>query len=209
MADRPQSPAFEAAILTRDLVGVASLLPRVGLVAITGPSGSGKSTLLRHLAGIGSMPPIEPSLDTRWGIAWCSTDIYVPQGTLGDAISWGNDPCCRTRLLLAAGNVGLLDDVLLPGGLDALIHAGGENLSGGQRVRIGLARALISDRVIFADEPTAKLDPANAAEVRRALADAACGRLVLAATHDRSLAMLASTAIDLGADNQHTRDRAA
>lgn len=208
LAAHPQSSAFEAAIVTRDLAGAASLLPRTGLVAITGPSGSGKSTLLRHFAGIGSAP-FEADLYTRPGIAWCSTDIYVPEGTLGGAIAWRNGPCCRTRLLLAAGTVGLLDEVLLPGGLDALIQAGGENLSGGQRLRIGLARALISGRAIFADEPTAKLDPGSAAMVRRALVEAACSRLVLVATHDSSLAMLAGTTIDLGADNRQAREKVA
>ncbi|MET2831501.1 ABC transporter transmembrane domain-containing protein [Mesorhizobium shangrilense] len=205
----PRAPAFEAAIVARGLAGAAPLLPQAGLVAITGPSGSGKSTVLRHLAGIGAAPCDQVGLNGRPDIAWCSTDIYVPEGTLGAAIAWGNDPCCRTRLLLAAGSVGLLDDLLLPGGLDALIKAGGENLSGGQRVRIGLARALISGRAIFADEPTAKLDPANAAMVRRALADAARGRLVLVATHDRSLAMLARTTIDLGAGNRQVREKVA
>jgi ATP-binding cassette subfamily C protein len=208
LAARAEAPAFEAGIVTRDLVGAMSL-PPTGLVAITGPSGSGKSTLLRHLAGIGSEPSAQTHLDERPGIAWCSTDIYVPEGTLGAAIAWGNGPCCRTRLLLVAGNLGLLDDLLLPGGLDALINAGGENLSGGQRVRIGLARALISGRAIFADEPTAKLDPANAAMVRRGLADAARGRLVLVATHDRSLAMLARTTIDLGGGNRQAREQVA
>lgn len=208
LAARPRAPAFEAAIVARGLAG-APLLPQAGLVAITGPSGSGKSTILRHLAGIGAAPCDQAGLNGRPGIAWCSTDIYVPEGALGAAIAWGNDPCCRTRLLLAAGSVGLLDDLLLPGGLDALIKAGGENLSGGQRVRIGLARALISGRAIFADEPTAKLDPANAAMVRRGLADAARGRLVLVATHDRSLAMLARTTIDLGAGNRQVREKIA
>ncbi|WP_421914392.1 ATP-binding cassette domain-containing protein [Mesorhizobium sp.] len=192
--------AFDAALGTHHLGGTASLrLPRAGLVAITGPSGSGKSTLLRQLAGIEPASGGRFCSDIRPAIAWCSTDIHVPRGTLGAAIAWGNGPCCPTRLLLAAGSVGLLDDVLLPGGLDALVRDGGENLSGGQRVRIGLARALISGRAIFADEPTAKLDPANAAMVRRALAEAARRRLVLVATHDRSLAMLGTT-IDLGAD---------
>lgn len=204
----PQSTAFKDAILTRDLLGAASLLPRTGLVAITGPSGAGKSTLLRHLAGIGSALP-DPLARDRPQIAWCSTDIYVPEGTLGDAIGWGTEACCRNRLLLAAGNVGLLDDVLLPGGLEALISAGGENLSGGQRVRIGLARALISGRDVFADEPTAKLDPANAAMARRALADTARTRLVLVATHDRSLVMLADETIDLGLGNKQTQEKVA
>lgn len=206
---RPQSPAFEAAIATRDLVDATSPLPRTGLVAITGPSGSGKSTLLRHLAGIGSAPSTQPDAGERPEIAWCSTDIYVPEGTLGAAIAWGNGPCCRTRLLLAAGTVGLLDEVLLPGGLDALIKAGGENLSGGQQLRIGLARALISGRAIFADEPTAKLDPANAAMVRHALVEGARSRLILVATHDRSLALLAGRTIDLGVGNRQAREQAA
>ncbi len=209
LGPRPQSPAFESAIATRDLVDAASPLPRTGLVAITGPSGSGKSTLLRHLAGIGSAPSIQPDADERPEIAWCSTDIYVPEGTLGAAIAWGNASYCQTRLLPAAGTVGLLDEVLLPSGLDALIKAGGENLSGGQRLRIGLARALISGRAIFADEPTAKLDPANAAMVRHALVEAARSRLVLVATHDRNLALLAGTTIDLGVGNRQARERAA
>ena len=209
LAARPRSPTFEAAIVARCLAGVAPPLPQAGLVAITGPSGSGKSTMLRHLAGIGAAPCGQADINGRPDIAWCSTDIYVPEGTLGAAVAWGNGPCCRTRLLLAAGNVGLLDDLLLPGGLDALIKAGGENLSGGQRLRVGLARALISGRAIFADEPTAKLDPANAAMVRRALADAARGRLVIVATHDRSLAMLGRTTIDLGAGNRQVREEVA
>ncbi|MBZ9798472.1 ATP-binding cassette domain-containing protein [Mesorhizobium sp. ES1-4] len=208
LAARPRSIDFETAILTPDLIHAASLLPRTGLVAITGPSGSGKSTLLRHVAGIGTARSDGSELD-RPEIAWCSTEIHVPEGTLGDAIGWGTGQSCRTRLLLAAGNVGLLDDVLLPGGLDALITAGGENLSGGQRVRIGLARALASGRAILADEPTAKLDPVNAAMVRRALAGASRGRLVVVATHDRDLAMLAGKTIEAGPASQQVEENAA
>lgn len=208
LAARPQFADFEAAILTRELLGEASLLPRTGLVAITGASGSGKSTLLRHVAGLRSALPDQTERDQP-GIAWCSTEIYVPEGTLGDAIGWEAGPCSRTRLFLAAGSVGLLDDALLPGGIDASIKAGGENLSGGQRVRIGLARALLSGRDIFADEPTAKLDPANAAMVRRALADAAQTRLVLVATHDRALAMLAGNTIDVGWHNRQAQEKVA
>jgi ATP-binding cassette subfamily C protein len=209
LAAPAQSPSFEVATVAVDVAGGVTLrLPPTGLVAITGPSGSGKSSLLRQLAAIEPASAGQLGPDTLPAIAWCSTDIHVPEGTLGAAIAWGNGACCRTRLLLAAGSVGLLDDVLLPGGLDALVKAGGENLSGGQRVRIGLARALISGRAIFADEPTAKLDPANATMVRRALADAARRRLVLVATHDRSLAML-GTRIDLGKDHGRIREKVA
>src|SRR6185295_2715611 len=88
---------------------------------------------------------------------------------------------------------------VLPQGLQAATGDGGAFLSGGQRMRIGLARALLGDGPIFADEPTAKLDPATAARVRLALAEAARTRLVLVATHDPALVALAERVVDLDA----------
>ena len=186
--------------LASDRTGGDLRLPSKGMVAIVGESGSGKSTLLRRLAGIEA--PVDAGLaqpDPAFvkGVDWISTDIAVPAGTLADALSWNRAEHNATKLLSAAERVGLLDDVLLPGGLDARMEAGGENLSGGQRVRIGIARALISDRPIFADEPTAKLDPVNAAHVRAVLADCACERLVVVATHDPELRALAVRVVDL------------
>ncbi len=99
--------------------------------------------------------------------------------------------------MLAAGAVGLLDDGLLAGGLDAHLDMGGANLSGGQRLRIAVARAALSERSVIADEPTAKLDPATARAVRQALVEMAGSRLVVAATHDPELAALAGRVIDL------------
>ena len=60
-----------------------------------------------------------------------------------------------------------------------------------------MARALLSDRTIFADEPTAKLDILNAARVRRALLDCARNRLVVVATHDAGVAALAELVVNL------------
>ncbi|TIP32202.1 MAG: ATP-binding cassette domain-containing protein, partial [Mesorhizobium sp.] len=64
-------------------------LPAHGLVAIVGPSGSGKSTLLRRLAGLepGAMPTPGARPLAAGEIAWVSTDAYVPDGTLSEAIS--------------------------------------------------------------------------------------------------------------------------
>ncbi len=183
-----------------DHMGADLRLPSKGLVAIVGESGSGKSTLLRRLAGIeplceSGVPEPGPSPET--GVDWISTEIYVPAGTLAHALAWNRLRPCPTKLMLAASRVGLLDDILLPGGLEALVKAGGENLSGGQRLRIGIARALLSDRPVFADEPTAKLDPFNAARVRMALSDCARQRLVVVATHDPALRALAGSVLDL------------
>jgi ABC-type transport system involved in cytochrome bd biosynthesis fused ATPase/permease subunit len=170
-------------------------LPMMGLIAISGPSGSGKSTLLRRLAGIETAAPRPQSLPqvTAKGCDWISTDIYVPAGTLGEAIAWNRDIQHDAVLRNAAGEVGLLDEQLLPGGLDARITEGGGNLSGGQRMRIGIARILLSEGVVLADEPTAKLDSTTARLVRTILTEAASrGRLVIVATHDRKLIEAAS-----------------
>ncbi|MGA2891639.1 MAG: ATP-binding cassette domain-containing protein [Xanthobacteraceae bacterium] len=170
----------------------ASDLPTTGLIAISGPSGAGKSTLLRMLAGIE-----DPSSDvalpqvTTSGCVWMSTEIYLPAGKLSDAIAWNCAGVSRAALRQAAESVGLIDETLLPGGLDARIAEGGANLSGGQRMRIGIARILISDRVVFADEPTAKLDPTTATLVRRVLTEVAIRRLVIVATHDDRLIEIA------------------
>ena len=169
-------------------------LPPAGLVAISGPSGSGKSTLLRMLAGIQTPPsdfrPLPQVMAGRCD--WISTDIYVPAGTLGEAIAWNRGAPDGAALREAAGSVGLLDERLLPSGLDARIAVGGENLSGGQRMRIGIARTMLSGGVVLADEPTAKLDPQTAKSVRLALTKMAERRLVIVATHDEQLIEAAS-----------------
>lgn len=172
----------------------AADLPPAGLIAISGPSGSGKSTLLRMLAGIETPPHDFKSLPqvTAEGCDWISTDIYVPAGTLGEAIAWNRGRHERATLQAAAQHVGLLDERLLPGGLDARIAEGGDNLSGGQRMRIGIARIMLSAGLVLADEPTAKLDPQTAKLVRQVLTDVARRRLVIVATHDERLIEAAS-----------------
>ncbi|HML07964.1 MAG TPA: ATP-binding cassette domain-containing protein [Xanthobacteraceae bacterium] len=167
----------------------AAKLPAAGLIAISGPSGAGKSTLLRLLAGI--EPPSSevaalPQVTTG-GCAWIATDIYVPAGSLAGAVAWNRNAVDRAAIRRAAESVGLLDEMLLPGGLDAPIAEGGTNLSGGQRMRIGIARALLAGGIVFADEPTAKLDPMTAKLVRQALVEIALERLVIVATHDDRL----------------------
>ena len=171
-------------------------LPLVGLVAIVGPSGAGKSTLLRRLAGL-DPEQVEPRPEiSKENISWISNDAYVADGSLGQAIapSPGAD---QTRVREAAERIGLLDDELLPGGLEAHVGNCGENLSGGQRLRISIARALLSNGAILADEPTSKLNSHTAALVRGTLQEMARSRLVVVATHDPALVGRSNLTIDL------------
>ena len=178
-AERPEPP---------DVV-----LPKRGLVVLCGPSGAGKSTLLRRLAGLEAGPH-----GPRPGLSWIASDVFVPEGTLAEAIAWKAPLREQAWLLRAAGMIGLLDDSLLPGGLDARIEPGGTNLSGGQRLRIAVARALLGDGIVFADEPTAKLDISTAGLVRDALRDMAATRLVVVASHDPALIRMARQRVELG-----------
>jgi ATP-binding cassette subfamily C protein len=183
----PALPAVDRAM-------AALRLPKRGLVALCGPSGSGKSTLLRRLAGVDSGAPAHPDLAA--GCSWIATDAFVSCATLADAIAVSSNDSPE-QLRRASEQVGLMGGALLPGGLDAELVDGGVNLSGGQRLRIATARAVLAAGPVVADEPTAKLDSANALRVRQALRRIADDRLVIAATHDPALIALADTAIDL------------
>ncbi len=172
-------------------------LPPRGLFALTGPSGAGKSTLLRVLAGVEAPLAGTVRLPADGPRTWVSVENPVPAGPLRRALAEGSR-ATPEAVARAAARLGLTDDPHWPGGLDAPVRAGAENLSGGQRVRIAVARLLLRPGLAFCDEPTAKLDPVNAARVRQALWDASRTRLVIVATHDPALAALADRRVDLG-----------
>ncbi|MFJ6324760.1 MULTISPECIES: ATP-binding cassette domain-containing protein [unclassified Rhizobium] len=170
-------------------------LPERGLVAIVGPSGCGKSTLLRRMARLEPQTNAVPRLSGS--VTWVSTESFVGGRSIGEAICWKLPPVSVSQLFDAANAVGLLDDAFLPAGLDTPISRGGGNLSGGQRLRVSIARALLSGHTVIADEPTAKLDATTAALVRQALLHIAHSQLVIVATHDKDLANAAGHMIDL------------
>ncbi|MEO1656673.1 MAG: ATP-binding cassette domain-containing protein [Pseudomonadota bacterium] len=164
-------------------------LPSKGLIAITGPSGSGKTILLRTLAGVDA-PKIGQVFRTADDAAWIAVDSWLPMDLL---------EADRHELL---ETLRLTDDPRFRQDAATIDLAAGE-VSGGQRVRLALAHALGQDApVLFADEPTAKLDRGSAEAVRQALKDAARDRLVLVATHDPALANAAMERLALEERNE-------
>ncbi|MGY1747571.1 thiol reductant ABC exporter subunit CydC, partial [Blastococcus sp. SYSU D00695] len=178
-----------------------------GWLVVRGPSGSGKSTLLavlmaalRPRAGryeLGGADTAElAGDDVRARLAWLPQDAHVFSSTIRANLALaaprgelsGDAGEARMRAALtAAGLGGLL--ATLPAGLDTAVGAGGTALSGGERRRLAVARALLADRdVVLLDEPTAHLDPPTAAALVRDLRGALGGRVVVCVTHDDTLA---------------------
>ncbi|MFP5078348.1 ATP-binding cassette domain-containing protein [Rhizobium sp. YIM 134829] len=191
--DRLLDPPAAEITLPLNAALLKASLPERGLVVLTGPSGAGKTTLLRRLAGIE-----EDSGDQTFGgghgqTRWIGMDCLVPAGTLATAIAWPEKNIDPARLEDVLVRLGLAGDPSMPDHLEQ----GGANLSGGQRLRLSIARALLGQGPVLADEPTAKLDPATAALVRTAIKHMARRRLILVATHDPVLIAEAARRVSL------------
>ena len=174
-------------------------LGETGLLAITGPTGSGKSTLLAALAG--RLPPEAGALDWAGGggpaVAWAGQRPLILAGSLASNIALAAAGATEADIE-AAARAACLDHLLAERGLGAAIDWAGSGLSGGERRRIGVARALLSGRaLLLLDEPTADLDEETAARLRAALLQAARTRALVVATHDRALAAMADSRVEL------------
>jgi ABC-type multidrug transport system fused ATPase/permease subunit len=192
------------------LRGVSLELAAGETVCVVGRTGAGKSTLLSlllrlydpdrgelTLAGVDLRRFSLASLRDR--IAFVPQDTWVQHGTLADNIRFGR-PGASDEEVRAAGRLGGVDEFAarLPGGYDAAVGEGGTLLSGGQRRRLALARALVRDAsLLLLDEPTSGLDADSEALVLEAIRRSAHGRSVVVVTHRLAVAALAHRVVVL------------
>jgi ATP-binding cassette, subfamily C, bacterial CydD len=165
-------------------------------VALVGESGAGKSTVAGLLVGLLDPTGGRVSID---GIdlrecdrqAWRRSVAWVPQhptlfrATVADNIRLG-DPAATEPQVRAAAALAGADAFIraLPDGYATRVGDGARSLSPGERRRIGLARAFLSDApLVILDEPTADLDPTNVAAVTRAVQRLGRGRTLLVIAH--------------------------
>ena len=153
------------------------------IVAIVGPSGAGKTTLVDVILGLYDpsngevkISGLDPKVAiTRWpgAISYVPQNIQIKNGTIRENVAMGypqdfsRDPLINEALKLAQ-----LDDFVahLPNGLDSYVGERGVNMSGGQRQRLGIARALFTKpKMLVLDEATNSLDGDTESEVTSAI----------------------------------------
>lgn len=171
-------------------------LPQNSLTALVGPSGSGKSTLLKLCARFydpqqgrvtfGGIPmsEIQPeSLMSRMSMVF--QDVYLFQDTIRNNIRFGKPDASDDEVMAAARCACCHNFIMrLPQGYDTHVGEGGCTLSGGEKQRLSIARAILKDApVILLDEATASLDPENEVEVQRAIDTLVNGRTVIVIAH--------------------------
>ena len=175
-------------------------------VALLGPSGSGKTSVLHLLLGLA---PLSAGTVELGGVAlaslvgqasWVGQHPLLIAGTIRENLLLAHPeatPLALQRAVVVAGLMPMLRR--RPGGLDAPLDARGSGLSGGERRRIALARALLNPApFLLLDEPTAHLDAVAEAALIRTIGGAARGRTTLIATHSPALAAIATRVIHLG-----------
>ncbi|WP_329350394.1 ABC transporter ATP-binding protein/permease [Streptomyces sp. NBC_01261] len=185
-------------------------LPPGLLIAVTGPSGAGKSTLGKLLLrfheptrgrilldgrDIAELPPDE----VRRHITLLPQDSMLFDDTVRANIVYGCPDAADSEVLAAAVAADAHGFVsALPEGYDTPVGKRGNNLSGGQRRRIALARAMLRTApVLVLDEPTTGLDDAATARVMAPLRRLTAGRTTFLITHDRRLTALADLVLHL------------
>jgi len=170
-------------------------------IAIVGPIGSGKSTVLRLLARFDdpAMGRIRvdgrdlreltmASLRRQIGVVFQST-LLIDE-SIRENIRMGKLDATDSEIEAVASLVGLQRLIdLLPHGYDTKVGTRGEQLSGGQRQLVALARAVMSDpAILLLDEPTSALDAESERLVRFAIELVSRGRTVITVTHSLLLA---------------------
>ncbi|RSM75442.1 ABC transporter ATP-binding protein [Amycolatopsis sp. WAC 01375] len=164
-------------------------------VALTGPSGAGKTTcalLATRMwdpdAGTITLDGVDLAEladdDLRRAISSVPQEPGLLTGTIATNIRLGNPEAEDTEVEEAARRAGILDPGAgLPAGLATVVGETGDGLSGGQRARVAVARALlVNPRILILDEATANLDPEADEAIAAALASAGndIGVLVIA-----------------------------
>ena len=166
------------------------------VTALVGPSGSGKSTIAKLIAGFwdvtggsilfGGKDIREIPLDQlNQQIAYVSQDNYLFDRSVRDNIRMGRRGATDAEVEAVAKAAGCDAFIrALDQGYDTICGGGGGHLSGGEKQRISIARAMLKDApVVILDEATASIDPENEAMIQQAISKLTKGKTLIVIAH--------------------------
>lgn len=169
------------------------------VIGICGKSGCGKSTLLKLLMRFwdvnkGNIKISEENVKEIPTKTLRNTQSYVTQETelfhdsIANNIAIGKQGAAREEIIKAAQKASIYDMIMsLPNGYDTEVGELGDTLSGGEKQRIGIARAFLHDSpMLLLDEPTSNLDSLNEGIILKSLKEESKGRTAVLVSHRES-----------------------
>ena len=179
-------------------------LPEGKIVGIHGASGSGKSTLLKLLMRFwdvnnGRIRISEKDIrkintkDLRDMESYVTQETYLFHDSIANNIAVGKPEASREEIMDAAKKASIHDFIMtLPDGYDTEVGELGDTLSGGEKQRIGIARAFLHDTpFLLLDEPTSNLDSLNEGIILKSLKESRKNQTVVLVSHRKSTMNLA------------------
>ena len=172
------------------LKSITMEIPEKQITALIGPSGCGKSTFMKT---INRMNDLVPGVTIRGSMLYRGQDIYSSDvnvtwlrkrigmvlqtnilfsGTIRENLLWGNPEATEEEMIQAAKDAQAYDFIMsFPDGFDTGLSQGGVNVSGGQKQRLCIARAMLrKPAVLILDDSTSAVDSATEAAIRESFA---------------------------------------
>ena len=175
------------------LEGFNLSVPPGARVALVGTSGSGKTTVARLICGLyqpwngeilfDGIPRHQlPRVALTGSLSYIDQDIYLFEGTVRSNLTLWNNVVPDSDILQAARDACIHDDIAVRGGgYDSIVAERGANFSGGQRQRLEIARALVSNpSILVLDEATSALDPETEMQIDANLRRRGCTCIIIA-----------------------------
>lgn len=180
------------------------------ITGIHGASGSGKSTLLKLLMRFWDVNEGSVSVDgedvrkiptrhLRDMESYVTQETHLFHDSIANNIAVGSPGASREAIIEAAKKASIHDFIMkLPKGYDTEVGELGDTLSGGEKQRIGIARAFLHDSpLILMDEPTSNLDSLNEGIILKSLREAAEKKTIVLVSHRKSTMNIADTVFEM------------